>query len=123
MTLQSDSLLLTGILAGVFAIPLLVFLVSLLHVRVNEREVILVTRLGKLAATLTKPGWHLIVDALRFRPHATHMSVDEALALARDVGPGQTWLTHLSHELMHAEVEATLPPNVRIAYDGLKIEI
>jgi len=66
---------------------------------------------------------HLIVDALRFEPHPTHMNVEEALALSHDVSPGQTWLTHLSHDLMHAEVEPTLPPGVRIAYDGLKIEI
>jgi phosphoribosyl 1,2-cyclic phosphate phosphodiesterase len=66
---------------------------------------------------------HLIVDALRYTPHPTHMNVDEALALAAEVAPGQTWLTHLSHDLMHAELEPTLPPGVRIAYDGLKIEI
>ncbi len=66
---------------------------------------------------------HLIVDALRYTPHPTHMNVDEALALAREIAPGQTWLTHLSHDLMHAELEPTLPPGVRIAYDGLKIEI
>jgi phosphoribosyl 1,2-cyclic phosphate phosphodiesterase len=66
---------------------------------------------------------HLIIDALRHTPHPTHMNVEEALALARDVAPGQTWLTHLSHDLMHAEVEPTLPTDVRIAYDGLKIEI
>jgi phosphoribosyl 1,2-cyclic phosphate phosphodiesterase len=66
---------------------------------------------------------HLIIDALRHEPHPTHMNVDEALALARDVAPGQTWFTHLSHDLMHAELEPTLPPGVRIAYDGLKIEI
>ena len=64
---------------------------------------------------------HLIIDALRYAPHPTHMNVDEALALASEVAPGQTWLTHLSHELMHAEVEPTLPPGVRIAYDGLKL--
>lgn len=66
---------------------------------------------------------HLIVDALRFTPHPTHMNVDEALALAGEVSPGQTWFTHLSHDLMHAELESTLPAGVRIAYDGLKIEI
>jgi phosphoribosyl 1,2-cyclic phosphate phosphodiesterase len=65
---------------------------------------------------------HLIVDALRYEPHATHMSVDEALALAREVQPGQTWFTHLSHDMMHAEVEPALPPGVRIAFDGLRIE-
>jgi len=66
---------------------------------------------------------HLIVDALRYTPHPTHMNVEEALALAREVGPGQTWLTHLSHDVLHAEAEADLPPGVRLAYDGLKIEI
>jgi phosphoribosyl 1,2-cyclic phosphate phosphodiesterase len=66
---------------------------------------------------------HLIIDALRYTPHPTHMNVEEALALAGEVAPGQTWLTHLSHDLMHAEVEAKLPSGARIAYDGLKIEI
>jgi phosphoribosyl 1,2-cyclic phosphate phosphodiesterase len=66
---------------------------------------------------------HLIVDALRHTPHPTHMNVEEALNLARELKAGQTWLTHLSHELMHAELEPTLPPGVRVAYDGLKIEI
>ena len=66
---------------------------------------------------------HLIIDALRYTPHPTHMSVDEALALAKDVAPEQTWLTHLSHDVMHSEAEAGLPTRVRIAYDGLKIEI
>jgi phosphoribosyl 1,2-cyclic phosphate phosphodiesterase len=66
---------------------------------------------------------HLIIDALRYEPHPTHMNVEEAVALARDIAPGQTWLTHLSHDLMHGELEPTLPTGVRIAYDGLKLEL
>ena len=66
---------------------------------------------------------HLIVDALRHKPHPTHMNIDEALALAQKVGPGQTWFTHLCHDLAHAATEAALPPGVRVAYDGLKIVI
>ena len=66
---------------------------------------------------------HLIVDALRYTLHPTHMNIDEALALAHEVAPGQTWLTHLSHDVLHAEAEAALPPSVRIAFDGMKIEI
>lgn len=66
---------------------------------------------------------HLIVDALRHKPHPTHMSVDEALALRTRVMPERTWFTHLCHELGHAETEAALPEDVRIAYDGLKIEL
>lgn len=66
---------------------------------------------------------HLIVDALRRKPHPTHMSVDEALAVAAEVQPERTWLTHLSHDLAHAETEAGLPHHVRIAYDGLKLSL
>jgi len=63
----------------------------------------------------------LIVDALRHRPHPTHMTVEEALAFSARVQPGETWFTHLCHELSHAETEAALPPGVRIAYDGLRL--
>lgn len=65
----------------------------------------------------------LSLDALRHRPHPTHMSLGEALEVAADVGPGQTWLTHLCHDLGHAETEKTLPAGVRIAYDGLRIAL
>jgi phosphoribosyl 1,2-cyclic phosphate phosphodiesterase len=65
---------------------------------------------------------HLILDALRHKPHPTHMNVEEALAVAAAVQPNQTWFTHLCHELMHAELEPTLPAGVRIAVDGLKIQ-
>jgi phosphoribosyl 1,2-cyclic phosphate phosphodiesterase len=66
---------------------------------------------------------HLIVDALRYRLHPTHMNVEEALAVAAQVKPSQAWFTHLSHDLMHEELESTLPENVRIAFDGLKLEL
>jgi phosphoribosyl 1,2-cyclic phosphate phosphodiesterase len=66
---------------------------------------------------------HLIVDALRHRLHPTHMNVEEALALAAEVRPGQTWFTHLCHDMGHAAVEAGLPARVRVAFDGVKIEL
>jgi phosphoribosyl 1,2-cyclic phosphate phosphodiesterase len=66
---------------------------------------------------------HLVVDALRHKPHPTHMSVSEALELAEKVAPEQTWLTHLCHELMHAELEPALPAKVSIAHDGMRIEL
>jgi phosphoribosyl 1,2-cyclic phosphate phosphodiesterase len=66
---------------------------------------------------------HLIIDALRRKPHATHLSVDEALLVAAKVQPQQTWFTHLCHDLSHAATEPTLPAGVRIAYDGLKLEM
>ncbi len=65
----------------------------------------------------------LIIDGLRHRPHPTHMNVEEALALAAATRPGRTLLTHLCHELGHAETEAGLPEGVRIAYDGLRLTL
>ena len=65
----------------------------------------------------------LILDALRHKEHPTHMSVGEALQIAERVSPSETWFTHICHELAHAETEAGLPQNVRMAFDGLKLTV
>jgi phosphoribosyl 1,2-cyclic phosphate phosphodiesterase len=65
----------------------------------------------------------LVLDALRHREHPTHMSVAEALETAAAIRPRQTFLTHLSHDLAHAETEAALPAGVRIATDGMKFTL
>ncbi|MBV9659343.1 MAG: MBL fold metallo-hydrolase [Verrucomicrobia bacterium] len=65
----------------------------------------------------------LVVDALRHKPHPTHMSLDEALETAAAIEPAQTLLTHLCHDLSHVETEKTLPAGVRVAYDGLRLEL
>jgi phosphoribosyl 1,2-cyclic phosphate phosphodiesterase len=65
----------------------------------------------------------LILDALRHRPHSTHFSVDEAIAVARRIGATRTYFTHISHDLGHAATSATLPAGVELAYDGLVLEI
>lgn len=64
-----------------------------------------------------------IIDSLRRREHPTHFNVEEALAAAGSIRARQTWLTHLSHELGHAELEAELPPHVQIATDGLVLDL
>lgn len=63
----------------------------------------------------------LILDGLRRSVHPTHLNFDEALELAREIQPGETWLTHFQCEIMHARDEPTLPPGVRMAYDGLQL--
>lgn len=66
----------------------------------------------------------LVLNALWFgRPHPTHFSVEEAVEAAREVGAERTFLTHMSHRVSHAELEARLPDGVFAAYDGLEIEI
>ena len=64
----------------------------------------------------------LVIDALRHKPHPTHLSVAQALEVATRVQPGRTLFTHVCHELPQSE-EANLPAGVGIAYDGLKIEL
>ena len=63
----------------------------------------------------------LILDALRPRPHPTHFSLDEAIAVARQLRPKRTLFTHMSHDIEHEGVSAMLPPGIELAYDGLRI--
>ena len=66
----------------------------------------------------------LVLNALWFgRPHPTHFNVEEAVEVARSLGAEQTWLTHLTHRVTHAELLAKLPNGVAPAYDGLEIEL
>jgi phosphoribosyl 1,2-cyclic phosphate phosphodiesterase len=64
----------------------------------------------------------LVLNALRERPHPTHLSVNEALEVICELKPRRALLVHLSHELSHTAATALLPPGVEIAYDGLTIE-
>jgi phosphoribosyl 1,2-cyclic phosphate phosphodiesterase len=65
----------------------------------------------------------LIIDGLRPRPHPTHLSFEQALGVIADLRPRQAFFTHLTHDMKHADIEATLPPHVRVAYDGLKFTV
>ena len=65
----------------------------------------------------------LILDALRWRSHVTHFSLDEAVEVARQLGPKQTLFTHLSHDLDHEETNRKLPGNMQLAYDGQRIPL
>jgi phosphoribosyl 1,2-cyclic phosphate phosphodiesterase len=65
----------------------------------------------------------LIIDALRPRPHPTHLSFEQALAMIETLQPRRAYFTHLSHDMLHADIEKMLPPHVQVGYDGLKIEV
>jgi phosphoribosyl 1,2-cyclic phosphate phosphodiesterase len=66
----------------------------------------------------------LVINALRHHVHPSHFNLEEALQFIEIVKPRKAYLTHLSHQMgRHADVEENLPPNVRIAHDGLVIEI
>lgn len=66
----------------------------------------------------------LIVNALRKEEHISHFNLNEALAFIKEINPEQAFLTHISHLFgKHEEIEQELPENVKVAYDGLTIEI
>ena len=64
----------------------------------------------------------LVLDALREEQHRTHFTIDEAVETARRIGAGETYFVHMTHSILHAEVDARLPEHVQLGYDGLKIE-
>lgn len=65
----------------------------------------------------------LIINALHHRPHHSHLNLEEALDLIEEIRPGHAYLTHISHTMgLHEEVNAKLPWNVKLAYDGLAFE-
>ncbi len=65
----------------------------------------------------------LILDALRHRPHPTHFNVEQSVTTAQRFQPRRTLLIHIDHDLDHAATNAQLPENVRLAYDGLEVEV
>ena len=63
----------------------------------------------------------MILDALRIKPSPSHLTLDQSVAALQAIGAKQSSITHLSHDLDHAETEAGLPAGISVAYDGLEI--
>ena len=66
----------------------------------------------------------LVINALQKEKHVSHLTFDEALHLAKEIGAEKTYLTHISHRLgIHKEISEELPDGVFLAYDGLELRI
>ena len=65
----------------------------------------------------------LIIDGLRYRPHGTHFSVDQAVAAVGELRPGRALLTHMSHALDYERLRRELPAGIEPAYDGMEIAV
>ncbi len=108
---------------------------SILPIRLDHgRFQVLGFRIGNLAyctdvSSIPDVSWPLlegldvlILDALRHEAHPTHFNIAQALAAVERLRPKQAYFTHLSHDLDHQATEATLPPGVALAYDGLTLD-
>ncbi|MGB9458839.1 MAG: MBL fold metallo-hydrolase [Bryobacteraceae bacterium] len=65
----------------------------------------------------------LFLDALRYKPHPTHSTVARSLETVERLAPRRAFFTHICHDLAHERAESMLPPQVRLAYDGLEITV
>jgi phosphoribosyl 1,2-cyclic phosphate phosphodiesterase len=65
----------------------------------------------------------LVINALFRTEHPTHLSIPEAIAAAAEIGAERTFLTHLTHDNFHADLEAELPRGIAPAFDGLTVRI
>ncbi len=65
----------------------------------------------------------MILDALRDRPHPTHLTVDQAVDALQRIGADRSYLTHLCHDLEHEATQQRLPAGIHVAYDGLRIDL
>jgi phosphoribosyl 1,2-cyclic phosphate phosphodiesterase len=64
----------------------------------------------------------LFLDGLRYKPHPTHSTVDNSIRIADQLKAKRVFFTHICHDLPHEKTNATLPPHVRLSYDGMKLE-
>ena len=65
----------------------------------------------------------LVLDALRYIDHETHYTVDQAIEVSGKINPKKTYFTHMAHEIGHSECETELPAGIKLAYDGLVLNI
>jgi len=76
------------------------------------------------ASIATLAGLDLwIVDALRYKPHPSHFSVDDALAWIERLKPKRAILTNMHADLDYSELKARLPRHIEPAFDGMSVEI
>ena len=65
----------------------------------------------------------IFLDALRYKPHPTHSTVERSIKTVEALGVRRAFFTHICHDLGHERAESMLPPHIRLAYDGLEVEV
>jgi phosphoribosyl 1,2-cyclic phosphate phosphodiesterase len=80
-------------------------------------------RVPREAVALARGADLVVLDGLRPTPHPSHMSIDEAVAVAGEIAAPRTLLTHLTHINDHADLAGMLPAGIEPAYDGLRVRL
>ena len=65
----------------------------------------------------------IFLDALRYKPHPTHSTVERSIKTVEALGVRRAFFTHICHDLGHERAESMLPPHIRLAYDGLEVAV
>lgn len=65
----------------------------------------------------------LFLDALRYKPHPTHSTIERSLQHVEELKPKLAVFTHIGHDILHERAESMLPPHVRLAYDGMELNV
>jgi phosphoribosyl 1,2-cyclic phosphate phosphodiesterase len=66
---------------------------------------------------------HLVISALRHKPHPSHACLEQSIVWARRIGARHTWFTHIAHDLGYEKTNSSLPDGMRLAYDGLELPV
>jgi phosphoribosyl 1,2-cyclic phosphate phosphodiesterase len=77
---------------------------------------------GEPARSLARGAEVVVLDGLRPHAHPTHMTISEAVAVAQAINAPRTFLTHMTFQVDYDACETSLPPNIRLAYDGLRLK-
>ena len=86
---------------------------------ITDAKEIVPAELDKMRGTKT-----LIINALRPEPHYSHLSIQQAIDIVQDIKPERAYFIHMSHQFgLHDVMQAQMPTNITVAYDGLKIEV
>ncbi|MEP7146190.1 MAG: MBL fold metallo-hydrolase [bacterium] len=64
-----------------------------------------------------------VINALRIRPHPTHFNLQQAIEVAKKVKAGETYFTHITHDILHDKINATLPKGIELAFDGIEFNL
>ncbi|MCK5849827.1 MAG: MBL fold metallo-hydrolase [Kiritimatiellae bacterium] len=65
----------------------------------------------------------MILDALRHRPHKTHLTLKDSISILKRISAKQSYIIHMCHDLDHKDTERSLPDGINVSYDGMTVEL